>query len=107
MAQCAVDEAVRAHVALGGDPDRMAALDNFCWPDPVEGPDTPDGAHKLGQLVRACRGLADACLALRAAPHLRQGFDEERCPCRRPEDLDPADAARVAHGHHSATCAAR
>jgi phosphoribosylformylglycinamidine synthase subunit PurSL len=63
MAQCAVDEAVRAHVALGGDPARMSALDNFCWPDPVEGPDTPDGAFKLAQLVRACRGMADACTA--------------------------------------------
>jgi len=63
MAQCAVDEAVRAHVALGGDPERMAALDNFCWPDPVAGPETPDGAFKLAQLVRACRGLADACRA--------------------------------------------
>src|SRR5271157_4678734 len=63
MAQCAVDEAVRAHVSLGGDPDQMAALDNFCWPDPVEGPATPDGAYKLAQLVRACRGLADACRA--------------------------------------------
>jgi phosphoribosylformylglycinamidine synthase len=61
MAQCAVDEAVRAHVALGGDPGAMSALDNFCWPDPVEGPDNPDGAYKLAQLVRACRGLADAC----------------------------------------------
>jgi phosphoribosylformylglycinamidine synthase II len=63
MAQCAVDEAVRAHVALGGDPDRMSALDNFCWPDPVEGPETPDGPFKLAQLVRACRGLAAACRA--------------------------------------------
>jgi phosphoribosylformylglycinamidine synthase subunit PurSL len=62
MAQCAVDEAVRAHVALGGDPEQMAALDNFCWPDPVEGPDTPDGPYKLAQLVRACRGLAEACV---------------------------------------------
>lgn len=62
MARCAVDEAVRAHVALGGDPGRMAALDNFCWPDPVESPETPDGKRKLAQLVRACRGLADACL---------------------------------------------
>ena len=61
MARCAVDEAVRAHVALGGDPDRMSALDNFCWPDPVESPETPDGKRKLAQLVRACRGLADAC----------------------------------------------
>jgi phosphoribosylformylglycinamidine synthase len=63
MAQCAVDEAVRAHVALGGDPKQMAALDNFCWPDPVQSPDTPDGAFKLAQLVRACRGLAEACRA--------------------------------------------
>ncbi len=63
MAQCAVDEAVRAHVALGGDPDRMSALDNFCWPDPVEGPETPDGPFKLAQLVRACRGLSAACRA--------------------------------------------
>jgi phosphoribosylformylglycinamidine synthase len=61
MAQCAVDEAVRAHVALGGDPERMSALDNFCWPDPVASDDNPDGAFKLAQLVRACRGLADAC----------------------------------------------
>ena len=61
MAQCAVDEAVRAHVALGGDPERMAALDNFCWPDPVESAETPDGTFKLAQLVRACRGLAEAC----------------------------------------------
>ena len=63
MAMCAVDEAVRAHVACGGDPDRMAALDNFCWPDPIAGPDNPDGAHKLAQLVRAARGLRTACLA--------------------------------------------
>jgi phosphoribosylformylglycinamidine synthase subunit PurSL len=63
MAQCAVDEAVRAHVSLGGDPEQMAAPDNFCWPDPVEGPGNDDGAHKLAQLVRACRGLAEACRA--------------------------------------------
>ena len=63
MAQCAVDEAVRAHVSLGGDPELMSALDNFCWPDPVEGPETPDGPFKLAQLVRACRGLAAACRA--------------------------------------------
>ena len=65
MAAAAVDEAVRAHVALGGDPDRMAALDNFCWPDPVLSETTPDGPFKMAQLVRACRGLADACIAYR------------------------------------------
>lgn len=61
MAGCAVDEAFRAHIALGGDPDRAAALDNFCWPDPVPSPSNPDAEYKLAQLVRACRGLADAC----------------------------------------------
>ncbi len=63
MAACAVDEAYRAHVALGGDPERAAALDNFCWPDPVESETTPDGAAKLAALVRACEGLSEACLA--------------------------------------------
>ncbi|HOX11773.1 MAG TPA: AIR synthase-related protein [Spirochaetia bacterium] len=63
MAACAVDEAYRAHVALGGDPDRAAALDNFCWPDPLPSPGNPDAERKLAQLVRACRGLADACRA--------------------------------------------
>ena len=63
MAMCAVDEAYRAHIACGGDPEEASALDNFCWPDPVESPETPDGRYKLAQLVRACRGLKDACIA--------------------------------------------
>ena len=63
MALAAVDEAFRAHVALGGDPELAVALDNFCWPDPVESPSNPDGPFKLGQLVRACRALREACLA--------------------------------------------
>ena len=63
MALCAVDEAYRSHVILGGDPDHAAALDNFCWPDPVLSAETPDGEFKLAQLVRACRGLQEACIA--------------------------------------------
>ena len=63
MARMAVDEAYRAHIGLGGHPDKAAALDNFCWPDPVESPGTPDGAYKAAQLVRACDGLREACLA--------------------------------------------
>jgi phosphoribosylformylglycinamidine synthase len=63
MALAAVDEAFRAHIALGGDPESAVALDNFCWPDPVEAADNPDGAFKLAQLVRACKGLREACLA--------------------------------------------
>ncbi|MDP8222222.1 MAG: AIR synthase-related protein [Candidatus Lernaella stagnicola] len=59
MAACAVDEAVRNAVAVGGDVDHMAGLDNFCWPDPVHSDQTPDGKHKLAQLVRANKALYD------------------------------------------------
>ncbi|MFH1157720.1 MAG: AIR synthase-related protein [Pseudomonadota bacterium] len=61
MAQFAVDEAIRNVVASGGDPDICCLLDNFCWPDPVASARNPDGVYKLGQLVRACRGLYDIC----------------------------------------------
>lgn len=63
MAATVVDEAVRRQLAAGAALDRIAALDNFCWPDPVASARTPDGAYKLAQLVRACRGLAETCLA--------------------------------------------
>jgi phosphoribosylformylglycinamidine synthase len=63
MARAVVDEAVRRQICGGAAPDRIALLDNFCWPDPVEGPANPDGAYKAAQLVRACRGLHDLCVA--------------------------------------------
>jgi len=63
MAMCAVDEAYRAHIALGGDPERVSALDNICWPDPVESERNPSGSYKMAQLIRALRGLKDACVA--------------------------------------------
>jgi phosphoribosylformylglycinamidine synthase len=63
MAQTVVDEAVRRQLCAGARLDRIAALDNFCWPDPIRSETTPDGEYKLAQLVRACRGLHDACLA--------------------------------------------
>jgi len=54
-------------VAVGADPDRLALLDNFCWPDPVEhAQKNPDGAFKMGQLVRCCRGLSRAVVAFQA-----------------------------------------
>jgi phosphoribosylformylglycinamidine synthase len=61
MVACAVDEAVRNNVAVGANPDRIAALDNFCWPDPVQSEKTPDGEYKLAQLVRANQALYDTC----------------------------------------------
>ncbi|MCU0224493.1 MAG: AIR synthase-related protein [Acidobacteria bacterium] len=63
MAEAGVDLAVRRVIAAGADPERIAALDNFCWPDPLPGPSNPDAEHKLAQLVRACRGLHDICVA--------------------------------------------
>jgi phosphoribosylformylglycinamidine synthase II len=61
MALACVDEAVRRILCAGARWDRMAALDNFCWPDPVKSDKTPDGEHKLWQLVQTCRGLREAC----------------------------------------------
>jgi phosphoribosylformylglycinamidine synthase len=58
-AQHALDEAVRNAVAVGADPDTMAVIDNFCWPDPLPSERNPDATHKLAQLVRANRGLYD------------------------------------------------
>ena len=63
MATTVVDEAVRRQVCAGAQVDRIAALDNFCWPDPIRSEKTPDGEYKLAQLVRACKGLYDICSA--------------------------------------------
>ncbi|MGB7568440.1 MAG: AIR synthase-related protein [Chitinivibrionales bacterium] len=63
MVSCAVDEAVRNACCVGADPSYMAGLDNFCWCDPVQSDDNPDGEYKLAQLIRANQALYDVCLA--------------------------------------------
>jgi phosphoribosylformylglycinamidine synthase len=63
MAAASIDEAVRNAVCAGVDVDKMAGLDNFCWPDPIESEKTPDGKFKLAQLVRANRELERVCRA--------------------------------------------
>ncbi len=65
MAAASIDEAVRNAVCVGLDVDKMAGLDNFCWPDPIESAKTPDGRFKLAQLVRANRELERVCRAYR------------------------------------------
>ncbi|MFP4501353.1 MAG: phosphoribosylformylglycinamidine synthase subunit PurS [Candidatus Hydrogenedentota bacterium] len=62
MMACAIDETVRNLVAVGARMGTIAGLDNFCWPDPVESEKTPDGRHKLAQLVRTCQALYDVCV---------------------------------------------
>ncbi len=59
MTASVIDEAVRRVVAVGGDLNRIAILDNYCWPDPVESEKTPDGAYKMAQLVRSNKALYD------------------------------------------------
>jgi phosphoribosylformylglycinamidine synthase subunit PurSL len=63
MMACAIDEGLRNYVAVGGDIEHVAGLDNFCWCDPVKSERTPDGEFKAAQLVRANQALYDYCVA--------------------------------------------
>jgi phosphoribosylformylglycinamidine synthase len=59
MMACAIDEAFRNYLCVGGSLEGVAGLDNFCWCDPVASEKTPDGEYKLAQLVRANMALFD------------------------------------------------
>ncbi|MCF8094158.1 MAG: phosphoribosylformylglycinamidine synthase [Desulfobacteraceae bacterium] len=64
MTACTIDEAVRRLVAVGGDPDHIGGVDNFCWPNIQFDPKgNPDGKFKAAQLVRSCKALSETCLA--------------------------------------------
>ncbi len=58
MALAAIDECVRNLVAVGADPDRIAILDNFCWPSCKK-------PRNLASLVRAAEGCYDGAKAFR------------------------------------------
>jgi phosphoribosylformylglycinamidine synthase subunit PurSL len=83
MATWVVDEAVRRVISSGGDLSKIAGVDNFCWPSTVNDA-LPNRSQKLGQLVRACEGLYDACLGF-SIP-LISGKDSMANDCTR---LDP------------------
>ncbi len=53
MAASCIDEALRQIIAVGGDLNRIALLDNFCWGD-------TDQPRQLGSLVRAAYGCYSA-----------------------------------------------
>jgi phosphoribosylformylglycinamidine synthase II len=55
MAINAVDEALRNLTAVGGDIERAAILDNFCWGNPTD-------PAQLAMLVRAVKGCHDAAV---------------------------------------------
>lgn len=52
MAASCIDEALRQIIAVGGDLNEVALLDNFCWGD-------TDQPEVLGSLVRAAYGCYD------------------------------------------------
>ena len=56
MALAAIDEALRNVVAVGGDPDHTAILDNFSWGN-------CDKPQQLGALVLAAEACRDAAIA--------------------------------------------
>jgi len=56
MASAAIDEALRNAVAVGGDPDRTAILDNFSWGNCAR----PEQLGALVQAARACYATAVA-----------------------------------------------
>ncbi|MFT5424409.1 MAG: phosphoribosylformylglycinamidine (FGAM) synthase-like enzyme [Phycisphaerales bacterium] len=58
MTLAAIDECVRNLVCVGADPDRIAILDNFCWP-------SCNKPENLGSLVRAAEGCYDGAMAYR------------------------------------------
>ncbi|MFH1124887.1 MAG: AIR synthase-related protein [Pseudomonadota bacterium] len=64
MTAVTIDEAVRRVLAVGGDPDHLGGVDNFCWPTIQYHPlQNPDGKYKAAQLVRSNWALRDTCLA--------------------------------------------
>ncbi|RMF90643.1 MAG: phosphoribosylformylglycinamidine synthase subunit PurL, partial [Methanobacteriota archaeon] len=52
MAACAIDEAIRNNIAVGGR--RIALLDNFCWGSPEK----PDRLYGLVRAAQACYDTA-------------------------------------------------
>jgi phosphoribosylformylglycinamidine synthase II len=56
MALSGIEEAIRNLICVGGNPDRVALLDNFCWGD-CKKPET------LGPLVRAAQACYDGAMA--------------------------------------------
>jgi phosphoribosylformylglycinamidine synthase len=55
MSYAVIDEAIRNAVAVGGDPEKISILDNFCWGDPLN-PQT------MGSLIQSIRGCHDAAI---------------------------------------------
>ncbi|OEY86727.1 phosphoribosylformylglycinamidine synthase [Wolbachia pipientis] len=58
MAACAIDTAIRNYVAVGGNINHLALLDNFCWCDSYN-------QERLWQLKRAAQACYDYAIAFK------------------------------------------
>jgi phosphoribosylformylglycinamidine synthase II len=59
MAASAIEESLRQIIAVGGNLDQVALLDNFCWGSAKK-------PESLGALVRACQACYDLAMAYEA-----------------------------------------
>ena len=96
----AMDEAIRNAVAVGGNPDALAGVDNFCWCDPVQSEKTPDGRYKLAQLVRACKALQQFSLAFGVPCISGKDSMKNDYTGGGERDLHPAHGAVLGDGRH-------
>jgi phosphoribosylformylglycinamidine synthase len=55
MAGCCIEECIRNIVSCGGNPEKIAILDNFCWGNVSD-------EKELGKLVRCVKGCKDYAL---------------------------------------------
>lgn len=65
MTVMAVDECIRNLISVGADPEKLAVLDNFCWPDPIASEKNLYGERRLAELVRSCAALQKTCMAFK------------------------------------------
>ncbi len=56
MAACAIDTAIRNYIAIGGNIDHLALLDNFCWCDSTN----PERLWQLKKAAQSCYDYAKA-----------------------------------------------
>jgi phosphoribosylformylglycinamidine synthase len=114
MTAVTIDEAVRRVLAVGGDPEHIGGVDNFCWPTVIDHPEqNPDGKYKAAQLVRSNWALRDYCLgygipllsgkdSMYVDGHLEGPFGERRKVSGKPTLLFTASSVIKGHNkmHH-------
>jgi hypothetical protein len=72
MTACTIDEAVRRAIAVGGNPDHLGGVDNFCWPniqyDAGQKSRRPAQGRPTGAVVQGARKPCAWPTAFRCSP---------------------------------------